>query len=207
LGLFITFEGGEGTGKTTHVELLVGRLRAEGHDVVALREPGGTPLGDYLRDWLKATDVRLSPEAELLLFAAARAELVRQVVRPALESGRVVVLDRYADSTVVYQGYGRGLPMRDVRAANRIATGGLVPDLTFLLDGPIETTLRRAKGRPDAGDRRFEAEDASFHRRVQAGFRRLAKGDPERWTVVDTTSPAGVAHEAVWRRVLGALGG
>jgi dTMP kinase len=167
VALFITFEGGEGTGKTTHVGMLVDRLRAGGHSAVALREPGGTPLGDYLRVWLKAEDRPMTPEAELLLFAAARAELVRTVVRPALEAGTHVVLDRYADSTTVYQGYGRGLPMAQVRAANKLAMDGLSPDLTLLLEGELEQTLGRAMarmpGQLDDGGRRFEDEDFAFH--------------------------------------------
>lgn len=198
---FITLEGGEGVGKTTHASLLAERLEADGHPVVALREPGGTPLGDYLREWLKSTDRPLTDEAELLLFTAARAELVRTVIRPALKQGTIVVLDRYVDSTTVYQGYGRQLPMAQVRAANQLATGGLMPDLTILLDAPLVETLRRAGRREDLGDRRFEDQDVLFHRRVRAGFRRLAKRFPERWEIVDTSASAERAHEQIWLRV------
>jgi len=208
--LLITFEGGEGTGKTTHVDLLVERLRAEGYQAIALREPGGTPLGDYLRAWLKSEARPTTAEAELLLFAAARAELVRLVIRPALESGTHVVLDRYADSTTVYQGDGRGVPMVHVRAANKLATGGLSPDLTLLLEGPLDETLGRTLGRPrgrlDDGGRRFEDEDRSFHRRVRSGFRRLARGDPGRWVTVDTTGPVDVVRAQVWAAVERLLG-
>jgi dTMP kinase len=210
VALFITFEGGEGTGKTTHVGLLVERLRAEGHAVVALREPGGTPLGDYLREWLKAEDRPMTPEAELLLFAAARAELVRTVVRPALDAGTHVVLDRYADSTTVYQGYGRGLPMAQVRAANKLAMDGLSPDLTLLLEAALDETLGRALGRTtgrlDDGGRRFEGEDLAFHRRVRSGFRRLAKREPGRWVTLDTTGAVGDVHKRIWEAVVRALG-
>lgn len=199
--MFITFEGGEGAGKTTHVGLLVDRLRESGHSVVALREPGGTPLGDYLRDWLKSSQSPLTYEAELLLFTAARAELVRTVINPALDAGTSVVLDRYVDSTTVYQGYGRGLPMAQVRAANRLATGGLMPDLTILLEGSLDEMMRRADEREDLGDRRFEDEKKSFHWRVRAGFRRLAKRDPKRWEIVDTSAPAGTTHQQIWDRV------
>ena len=198
---FITLEGGEGVGKTTHASLLAKRLEADGHPVVELREPGGTPLGDYLREWLKSTDRPLTDEAELLLFTAARAELVRTVIRPALKQGTIVVLDRYVDSTTVYQGYGRRLPMAQVRAANQLATGGLMPDLTILLDAPLVETLRRAGRREDLGDRRFEGQDVLFHRRVRAGFRRLAKRFPERWEIVDTSASAERAHEQIWLRV------
>ena len=205
MALFITFEGGEGTGKTTHVGLLVARLTADGHPVVALREPGGTPLGDYLREWLKSEDHPMTAQAELLLFAAARAELVRTVIRPALDAGTHVVLDRYADSTTVYQGYGRRLPMAQVRAANRLATDGLVPDLTFLLEGPLRETIRRALGRTDDGGRRFEGEELGFHRRVRAGFRRLAKRDPERWLTLDTTGEQELVQERIRSAVERAL--
>ncbi len=203
MALFITFEGGEGAGKTTHVGLLVDRLKANGHVVVALREPGGTPLGDYLREWLKSTERPLTHRAELLLFTAARAELVQRVIKPTLDQGTTVVLDRYLDSTTAYQGYGRRLPMAQVRAANQLATGGLVPDLTILLEGPLKEMLRRAKQREDLGDRRFEDEEMSFHRRVRSGFRRLAKRNPERWEIVDTTAPVAEAHEQIWSRVQG----
>lgn len=199
--MFITFEGGEGAGKTTHVGMLVDRLRANGHSVVALREPGGTPLGDYLRDWLKSSERPLTYEAELLLFTAARAELVRTVIKPTLDEGTSVVLDRYVDSTTVYQGYGRRLPMAQVRAANQLATGGLMPDLTILLEGSLKEMMRRANLREDRGDRRFEDEEVSFHRRVRSGFRRLAKRDPARWEIVDTSMLAGAAHQQIWDRV------
>jgi dTMP kinase len=210
VALFITFEGGEGTGKTTHVGLLVERLRAEGHRAIALREPGGTPLGDYLREWLKSEARPTTAEAELLLFAAARAELVRLAVRPALEAGTHVVLDRYVDSTTVYQGYGRGLPMTHVRAANKLATGGLHPNLTVLLEGPLDETLGRAldrlPGRLDDGGRRFEDEGLAFHRRVRSGFRRLAKREPGRWVTVDTTGSVDVTRAQVWAAVERLLG-
>ena len=205
MALFITFEGGEGTGKTTQVQMLAERLQQIGQAVLALREPGGTPLGDYLRVWLKSENQPLTPEAELLLFAAARAELVRTVIEPALASGTHVVLDRYADSTTVYQGYGRGLPMAQVRAANAVASAGLTPDVTFLLDAPLDVTLSRALGREDDGGRRFEDEALAFHRRVKAGFRRLAKRNPERWTTVKAAENRDVVHETIWKRVQGLL--
>jgi dTMP kinase len=185
VGLFITFEGGEGVGKTTQAALLVQLLKSDGQDVVALREPGGTPLGDYLRGWLKSSDRPLAPEAELLLFTAARAELVRSVIQPALDAGATVVLDRYADSTTAYQGYGRRLPMYQVKAANDLATGGLTPDLTILLDAPIAPTLQRALKRSGPDGRRFEDTDPAFHRRVRAGFKRVARRAPKRWLVLD----------------------
>ena len=205
MALFITFEGGEGVGKTTHVGLLVDRLKANGYAAIALREPGGTPLGDYLRDWLKSTDLPLTSEAELLLFTAARAELVRRVIKPTLDEGTIVVLDRYSDSTTAYQGYGRRLPMAQVRAANQLATGGLVPDLTILLEGLLEETLRRADQRVNLRDRRFEDEEKGFHRRVQSGFRRIASRNRSRWEVVDTSKSIEEAHGRIWSRVQGLI--
>lgn len=199
--LFITFEGGEGTGKTTQVELLVDRLRQTGQKVLALREPGGTPLGDYLRTWLKAGDRPLTPETELLLFASARSELVRTVIKPALASGTHVVLDRYADSTTVYQGYGRGLPMVQVRAANYLASAGLMPDITFLLDAPLKLALSRAKNRAENEGQRFEDETLAFHRRIKAGFRRLARRSPDRWATINAAEKVDLMHETIWGRV------
>ncbi len=210
MGLFITFEGGEGTGKTTQAAMLGARLRQEGHDAVGLREPGSTPLGDYLREWLKRTDQPVTPEAELFLFVAARAQLTKGVIKPALAEGKTVVVDRYADSTTVYQGDGRRLPRPLVRAANAAATGGLTPDLTVLLDAPPQATLERAAARASGALDRFEAADGAFHRRVRAGFRRLARGDPGRWLVLDALAPAEATAAAVWERVsrmLGAGGG
>ena len=186
MSLFISFEGGEGSGKTTQAELLRDRLAAEGRRTLAVREPGGTELGDYLRTWLKATGKPITPEAELFLFTAARSEVVRGVIRPALKSGAIVIADRYADSTTAYQGYGRRLPLRAVRSANELATDGLWPHLTVLLDAPPKTTLHRVrlqsslfddqtrpetKARTDEGiSRRFEQEEEAFHRRVREGY-------------------------------------
>ena len=207
MGLFITFEGGEGTGKTTQAAMLLARLRQEGHDALGLREPGGTPLGENIREWLKRTDEPLAPESELFLFVAARAQLTRASIEPALAGGRTVVVDRYADSTTVYQGDGRHLRRSLVRAANQAATGGLAPDLTVLLDAPAGATLKRAAARAsgDALDR-FEAAEPAFHRRVRAGFRRLARREPERWLVLDALAPAEATAAVVWERVARMLG-
>ena len=216
-GLFISFEGGEGSGKTTQSDMLVVRLEAESsRRVVRLHEPGGTPLGEYIRSWVKAQSAPLTPEAELLLFAASRAELVQRVIRPELDQGAIVIADRYADSTTVYQGDARGLPMDDVEAANAIATGGVWPDLTFLLDTPPDTALRRVRvqtsfdveGRvepipraEDSGKRRFEELGAPFHRKVRDGYLRLAKAQPRRWVVLDAREAVETVHAQVWERV------
>ncbi len=158
-----------------------------------------------MRAWLKSENEPLTPETELLLFAAARAELVRTVIKPALASGTHVLLDRYADSTTAYQGYGRRLPIAHVRSANAIASAGVVPDVTILLDAPLDITLGRTVGRQDDGGRRFEDESLAFHRRVKAGFLRLAKHSPERWTIVNAVEDIGLVHEAIWKRVQGLL--
>ena len=225
MGLFISFEGGEGTGKSTQAKLLQERLIARGNQVVDVREPGGTELGTLLRGYLKATDKPLTPEAELFLFVAARSELVRRVIRPALEAGKVVVADRYADSTTAYQGYGRRVPMRFVNGANELATARLWPDVTVLLDVPPEVALARARVQTSLDDQRgdaqrlaagqdraleselqrFEAAGDAFHRRVRQGYLRLAKQGPGRWFVLDASLQVEALAEMVWQRVSGPL--
>ena len=203
--LFISFEGGEGAGKSTQAALLLQRLRAQGVPAIAVREPGGTPLGEQIRPWVKGQ--RLSPQTELLLFAAARAELVATVIAPALAQGSVVVADRYADSTIAYQGYGRRLPLDLVRAVNQAATGGLAPTFTFLLDLPAEEGLTRARARleqgttADDGYTKFEREEIAFHRRLRSGFLHLAKEEPHRILVMDAAKSTEAVAAAVWRRV------
>ena len=188
--LFVTFEGGEGSGKTTQCELLALRLKAGGWSVLQLREPGGTPLGEEMRRLLLHPDTvgALSVEAELLLFLAARAELVQGVIRPALADGAAVICDRFADSTLAYQGYGRGLDLALIRGLNDFATGGLAPDLTVLLDVAVKEGRARTRGDDDA----FLREDDAFHDRVRRGYLELAKREPGRWLVLDAT---GLPHE------------
>lgn len=198
MGLFIVFEGPEGSGKTTQLWRLYRRLRRAGIPVVRTREPGGTILGERLRRLLKGTRESPVPEAELFLFLAARAQLVNTVIRPALAAGRVVLCDRYSPSTLAYQAYGRGLPLERVAAADRLATGNLRPDLVVLLDLPVEAGLAR-RGRP--GTDRFEAEDLEFHRRVRLGYLELARSDPERWLVLDAQAPPGELARKIWARV------
>ncbi len=190
-GWFITLEGPDGAGKTTQAERLATHLRAAGHDVHVTREPGGTWLGERLRELLlarTASTFRPDPVTDALLFNAARRQLVAEVIAPALDAGRTVICTRFADSTLAYQGYGAGVPLDDLRALASVATGGLSPDLTILLDLPVEAGLARKA----PGDvTRFEAEfDLAFHRRVREGFLALAVAAPGRFAVVDASRPA-----------------
>lgn len=183
-GIFISFEGVEGCGKSTQSGRLVARLRAAGREVVQVREPGGTPLGDRVRAiLLDAEEVGMDPRAEMLLFAASRAQLVRTVIRPALERGAVVVCDRFLHSSLAYQGHARGLGRDRVLAANHHATDGLLPHVVVLLQVPAARSLDRALARSAAD--RFEQEDLDFHEAVAAGFAAEAAADPQRFAVVD----------------------
>lgn len=180
-GRFIVLEGGDGTGKTTQARLLVERLRGAGIDAITVREPGGTPVGDRIRAiLLDPASSGLDARAELLLYEASRAQLLAEVVRPALATGTWVVCDRFTDSTLAYQGYGRGLDLDEVRAMNELATGGLEPALTVLIDLDPAAGLTRATG---SGADRLEAEDLAFHERIRAGYLELAAGP--RHAVVD----------------------
>ena len=184
-GRLIAFEGVEGAGKSTQLELLRRVLEGRGREVVVTREPGGTPAGERVRSVLLDPEVELHPRAEALLFAAARAELVEAVIRPALERGAVVLCDRYLDSSLAYQGAARGLGQGPVEEVNRFATGGLLPDLVVLLDLDPASGLRRRAGALD----RIEAQDLGFHRRVRQAFRDLAAADPARFSMVDAATP------------------
>ncbi len=195
-GWFITFEGAEGAGKSTQIDMLARSLRARGHVVQTSREPGGTAAGIKIRTLLLDPQARLVPRSELLLYAADRAQHVDEIVRPALASGCVLLCDRHADSLVAYQAYGRGIDLQLVEDLNRIATAGLVPDLTLLLDLEPEVGLARAAQRSTAD--RLEREDLAFHRRVREGFLAIARARPERVHLV----PAAAGVEAVHRQVL-----
>lgn len=184
-GLFVSFEGGEASGKSLQARLLAEALRRDGRDVVLSREPGGTAAGERIREiLLHAEAIALSPEAQALLFSAARAQHVRDVIRPALSAGKVVVADRFFDSTLAYQGYGLGADLGGLRAVTAFATGGLVPARSFLLDVPVEVAIeRRGRDRGRAWDR-YEVPDRGFHERVRDGYLRLAAADPGRFVVV-----------------------
>lgn len=194
----ITIEGIEGCGKTTQVGLLAAALRAQGWDVVSTREPGGTTLGRGVRALLSDPTLPIDPLAELLLFLADRAQHVGDVIRPALNAGRAVISDRFADSTVAYQGYGRQTDPALVRRLAEVAQGGLVPDLTFVLDCPVDVGLTRTEQRCRESVERLEQEPRAFHDLVRKGFLEIARGAPERITVIDATaSIADVHHEIV----------
>ncbi len=199
---FITFEGAEGTGKSTHIRLLADRLRAAGEKVLLTREPGGTPLCEAIRGLLQhdAGGESPCPASELLLFCASRAQLVANVIRPALERGEWVLSDRFQDSTFAYQGYGRGFDLAQLREVNGFATGGLQPGLTFLLDASPETEEARLAERRALGEAadRFEREAADFHDRLRKGFRDLAAADPGRFRTVYTDQPVEQASEQIW---------
>jgi len=198
LGLFITFEGGEGCGKSTHSRLLLKKLEQQNVPVVLTHEPGGTALGDELRKALKKKRGSfVSPQAELFLVAASRAQLVAEVIRPALEQGKVVICDRFTHSTMVYQGYGRGLDFTAIQMVNNMATRNLNPDLIVLLDIPPEQGLARKRSLKD----RFELEDLSFHRRVRDGYLKMAAAEPDRWLVIDASLPKEKVTKTIWARV------
>jgi dTMP kinase len=206
VSLFVTFEGIEGSGKSTHLRLLAQALRTTGHAVVETREPGGTALGKALRDLLLTpSGTPPEPLAELLLYCADRAQHVAQVIRPALAAGQIVLCDRFSDSTLAYQGYARRLDLDTVRALDAAARAGLEPDLTFLLDCPPDAGLARARARSGSSDR-FEQEALAFHEAVQRGFHALAATRPDRYRIIDTVPPAAEVAGRIRAETLRALG-
>jgi len=202
--MFITLEGPEGSGKTRQIAVLVDALRQQGYTVLMTREPGGTPIGDQIRSVLfdmKNTDMR--PRTEILLFQASRAQLVEQIIRPRLASGEIVLCDRYADSTLAYQGYGHQVNLDELKTIVQFATGGLKPDLTLLLDVEVEVGLKR---KLDASEwNRLDAYELDFHRRVRRGYLEMAQVEPERWVVIDAGQPPDVVQAAIRDVVLGRL--
>ena len=186
--MFITLEGPEGSGKTSHIPHLVEYLREKGHTVFPTREPGGTSIGEQIREVLhNLKNAEMHPRTETLLYQAARAQIVEQIIRPRLTAGEIVLSDRYADSTIAYQGYGHQQDLEQVRALVQYATGGLIPDLTILLDLDVEVGLRRKKKADEWN--RLDAYTVEFHERVRAGYLELAKQEPERWVIVDASQP------------------
>lgn len=199
---FISLEGVDGSGKTTQLALLAEHLRQSGREVVTVREPGGTPVSDRIRALILSPENHIVPAAELLLFSAARAQLVSQVVAPALEAGKVVLADRFGWSTLAYQGYGRGMDHGPIRELFRIACGDVWPIHSFLLDLPVSSMRDRLAAGGRAADR-MESENAAFFERVRLGYRRIAEEHADRFTVID----AGQSPEAVQQAIIAKLGG
>ncbi|MGP8200257.1 MAG: dTMP kinase [Limisphaerales bacterium] len=206
-GLFITFEGTEGSGKSTQIGLLSRRLADLGHKVQVLREPGGTPIGEEIRHTLKHSNVNhgMTPETELLLMNASRAQLVREIIRPALGNGAIILCDRFYDSTTAYQGYGRGLDLELVRQTIACAVGETRPDLTLLLTVSVKVSEARRQGRllPGLENVRDRMEEAGrgFFERVEEGYRKLAAAEPGRVWIIDGTLPVDRVRQAVWKAI------
>ena len=203
--LFVTFEGPDGSGKTTQIELLAERLRQLGHNVLITREPGGTSIGNQTRAVVHdVQNVEMTGETEFLLYSASRAQLVRQVIEPHLERGGTVLCDRFADSSMAYQGYGRELDLEMIRCITQFATGGLLPDLTIYLDLPVEVGLGRKQSAhaAQAGEwNRLDQQTIEFHRRVRRGYLKMAKAEPNRWLVVDATQSIPDTQAAIRARL------
>ncbi len=197
-GTLVTLEGGEGSGKSSQADALATLMREHDYAVTITREPAGTELGEIVKGIFQR-GVTVTAGAELLLFEAARAQHVQEVIRPALERGKVILCDRYTDSTLAYQGYGRGLSLDHLRAVNHIATGGLPPHFTILLDLPPEIGLAR-KGHEPLGDS-IGKESLEFHQRVRAGYLELAQREPKRMVVVDASLPKDQVTQAAWQHL------
>lgn len=208
-GLFITLEGVEGSGKTTQAAILADALRARGHRVTVTREPGGTRAGTAIREIFLDAEVSLNVAAELLLVLADRAQHVSEKLKPAIETGEIVISDRYSDSTVAYQGYGRGFDLKLLGELNRLATASMTPDLTIVLDCSVETglarTRQRAKGTVHQFDR-FEGEEVAFHARVREGFLTIARDQPDRVTLINSERPLSTVSSEILGRVEELLG-
>jgi dTMP kinase len=205
-GKFITLEGPEGSGKSTQAKTLIQRLAARGIEAIYTREPGGTALGEEIRNILQHNQAGEAPceRAELLLFEASRNQLVEKVIRPNLEQGIWVICDRFMDSTTAYQGYGRGLPVQEIQAINRFTINTVVPDLTLLLDLEVATGFERIAqryiARGETADR-FEQEDRSFHERVRAGYLTLAQKEPERFRIINAAQKPDTVAISIWDTV------
>jgi len=201
MSLFITFEGPDGSGKTTQVKRLVEHLLDRGCNVLAVREPGGTAISEQIRDVLHSLNNReMQPRTEILLYCAARAQLVGQIIHPYLQSGGVVICDRYADSTLAYQGYGRGLDLPTLRMILDFATGGLKPDITFYLDLDVEAGLRRKRVGGNEWNRMDDLA-VEFHRRVRAGYQEMVEQESARWIVIDAAREPEAIAKKIWDSV------
>lgn len=198
--LFITFEGGEGSGKSSQARILYRKLCRLSIPAILIHEPGSTALGEKINQLLKHSKSTISPMCELLLFNAARAQLVSEVIMPALKNGKIVVCDRYTDSTLAYQGYGRGLKLETVRDINESATGGLIPNLTLLLDIPVSDGLARKRS---ISSDRFEREELAFHERVRQGYLKVARKEDSRFLVMDARQDKRTISRIIWDRVSG----
>jgi dTMP kinase len=209
-GLFVSFEGGEACGKSTQVARLIRKLESLGHQVLSIREPGSTQAGEAIRNLLLHSDqgISLTPAAELLLFGASRAQVVEEVIRPGLNAGKIVVADRFTDSTTVYQGIARGLDLKFIRELEEFACAGLRPAITFLLDLDLETIRNRRlrRVRPVNGPDRIEELPLEFHRKVREGYLQLAREFPERIQVIDAARSLDEVEAAIWKEINAILG-
>ena len=204
LNLFITLEGPEGSGKTSHIPYLVEYLREKGYTIFPTREPGGTSISEQIREVIHdLKNAEMHPRTETLLYQAARAQIVEQVIKPRLADGEIVISDRYYDSTIAYQGYGHQQDLEQIRALVRYATGGLVPDLTILLDVNVEEGLKRKKN--DNEWNRLDAYTVEFHQRVIKGYHQMVKDEPNRWVVVDAGQKWESVQEELKKVILGRL--
>ena len=202
--MFITLEGPEGSGKSTQIKRLAKRLEDLGYPVITTREPGGTSIGDQIRHVLvRMENKELHPRTEILLFLAARAQLVEQLIKPALQDGKIILCDRYGDSTLAYQGYGHGLDLEKLRQMLDFATDHLKPDLTILLDLDVKMGLMRKKAEDEWN--RLDAYEVLFHERVREGYQKLACEEPERWRIVDASQGIDAVQDDLYRIVLDAL--
>jgi len=205
MSCFITFEGPDGSGKTTQIQALYSHLQQDGYPVLLVREPGGTDIGDQIRATLHdPKNIKMLPNTETLLYSASRAQLVGQMIRPALQAGTVVLCDRYAESTLAYQGYGHRLDLELLRAITAFVTGGLRPDLVIYLDIDAEKALRRKQAAFRAGEsewNRMDQKELDFHRRVRAGYLEMANEEPERWFILDAARSIAALQERIRERV------
>ncbi len=203
--MFVTFEGPEGSGKSSQIALLAPFLQEQGYSVITTREPGGTPIGDEIRACVhNVANTAMTPVAEMLLYSASRAQHVGELIRPSLAAGHIVLCDRFADSTIAYQGYGRGLDLAQLHQVTTIATGGLQPDITFLLDVDVEQGLARRTG-GGLEMNRLDLEAVQFHQRVRDGYHALAATDPARWIVVNAERPLPVIQQELRIKLLAQL--